>query len=594
MKRALCVAVVVLGGCYFDHKHDDCFGGYGGSCSNGPGGGGNGGNSASGSGYCTSDSACGGGLVCDKSSGACASPTPSCGTTSFTPQQSPGEIVLVLDRSNSMRDPTSTGTKWNDMTMALQQVLSDTGAQVKWGLELFPNSDDTSCTVGSALDVTPGANTSSDILHRIAAAGPTGAGTPTRLAIGEAAQFMGGLNDHLGHYILLATDGEPNCMDGAADPNDSDAAAAVAAIRTAADAHVSTFVVGVSISSQSDATLSQMAQAGGTARTGATQYFPASNAHDLTAALSVVARQVALCTFDLSTSPPPLGDTIQLTVGGRPFPRDQTHHGDGWDFTNGGKSIALYGAACDAVQQGGSISAQYVCGPNTMCNSSTNTCDPIPGGTGGTGGVGGMAGSGGIGGDGGIGGGTGGTGGSGGSAGAGGTCGLGTMCHYNAQCAAGAICEDGWCHPGCSSNADCTGIGDICVSGNCQPNPSSGGQCTFNTDCPAGATCVNGYCHSGCAQTSDCPAGNVCDLGLCQPNGHRQPQCLSNANCTAGMTCVDGICRTQCWQNTDCASSSSGSTCYTGYCFQPNQTNPQCFVNVDCGAGRVCIDATCR
>src|SRR5262249_28858014 len=198
-------------------------------------------------------------------------------------------------------------------------------------------------------------------------------------AVGEAANSLSGLTDPLQHYILLATDGEPNCAQNAADSNDSDAPAAIAAVQGAAAKSVTTFVVGVSISSESDHTLSQLAQAGGTARTGATAYFPASNAHDLTVALGVGARQVALCTFDLSASPPPVGDTIELTVGGRPFPRDQSHHGDGWDFTNSGKSIALFGAACDAVQQGGAISATYVCGPNTMCNSTTNRCDPIPG-----------------------------------------------------------------------------------------------------------------------------------------------------------------------------------------------------------------------
>src|SRR5262245_25234197 len=558
MKRVLVTLILLGGGCYYDHSRDCRYGVYGPTCGNGgAGGGGNGG--ASGPGHCSSDTQCGGGLVCDKASGACASSTPGCGQNSFMPRRASGDILLVLDHSNSMQNPTTSGTKWTDLLGALDQVVTDTGTQVKWGLEIFPASTSQACTVGG-VDVPPAANNAQNVLSRIHATQPDGAGTPTREAVRAAGSYLAGLGDGSQKYILLATDGEPNCAVGNPDENASDRDAAVAAVRAVATAGASTFVIGVAISPDADTTLSQMAVAGGEARSGMTAYFPAANAHDLEAALAVVARQVALCTFDLMP-PPPIGDTIELTIGGRPFPRNQMHMGDGWDFTNGGKSIALYGAACDAVQAGGAIVATYVCGAGTMCNTANNQCVPIPGGTGGTGGGGtGGGGGGGAGG----GGGSGGTGGGGGTGGSGG--GPGSMCRYNAQCGPGGICTDGMCSPACTQSSQC-GTGDVCLSGNCVPSPSSGGQCTFNTDCAGSATCINGFCHPNCTADSQCPPNDICDHGVCQPNWHRIPSCTSNAQCGGGMACVDGICRTPCWQATDCAASPSGSVCWTGYCF---------------------------
>jgi hypothetical protein len=523
--------------------------------------------------------------VCDRASGACASPTPSCGQASFTPRHVDGDLLLVLDRSRSMSDRTPTGTKWTDLTGALDSVLTDT-TEIKWGLSVFPASDTQACTV-AMVETPPTSGSAGALSARIRQFSPTGAGTPTRNAVTAAGQFMSHMTDGARKYLLLATDGEPNCADGARDPNASDATATVATVGQLEQSGVSTFVVGVAADATADATLSSLARAGGEARQATVAYFPTTNARELETSLGVVARQVALCTFDLNPAPP-VGDTISLAVGARPFPRNQAHTGDGWDFTNAGKSIALYGAACDAVQGGGAITAQYVCGTGSMCDGSTNRCVAIPGGgTGGTGG-GGTGGVGGLGGEGGSSGGGGG--GAGGSSG--GT--PGGMCRYNAQCGPGGICDGGMCMPACTSASDC-GTGDACVAGHCMTNPNPPNQCTFNTDCTGGALCINQTCHPTCTTDANCTnPHDMCDHGVCQPDWRRIPSCTSNAQCAGGMACVDGVCRTPCWMASDCASSSSGSVCATGYCMRPNEASPQCFLNGDCGAGHNCVDATCQ
>ena len=570
--------ILVLGlatGCWIDRNTDPCKGPAGncGSATRPP----------KGSGYCTSDALCGYGLVCDSSTGACALPTSGCGQQSFTPKKTKADVLLVLDRSASMASPTATGSKWMDVVSSLDAVLSDTAMDVNWGVELFPSEGGSGCAANNvAMEPAPGQGTA--VLQRIANASPTGGGTPTADAVRTAGSQLHQLADGTQKYILLATDGEPNCASGGLGP---DVAGAISAVAEQANNNIFTFVFGIATGDTDAHTLGQLAIAGGEARTGANAYYLTQDRHDLGLALQLVSRQVGYCTFDL-VPPPPRGNTLELEVGGRSFPRDTTHLGDGWDVTGGGKAIALYGAACDSAVVAGSIMVRYVCGAGTHCDASSMQCVTDPsgspdGGTGsGTGGSGGSSGS------------SGSTGGTGGSGGGSGGCGPMDMCHYNAQCGSGGICVNGMCSRGCSADTQC-GTGDVCIGAHCTGSSTSGGQCAFNTDCAAsGAVCINGYCHGSCTMNSQCGANDICDLGICQPNWHRVASCTASSQCANPMACVDGLCRTPCWQSTDCASSPSGSVCYTGYCFQPNQANPQCVLASDCPSPENCIDATCR
>ncbi|HJZ88766.1 MAG TPA: hypothetical protein VKN99_26525 [Polyangia bacterium] len=169
------------------------------------------------------------------------------------------------------------------------------------------------------------------------------------------------------------------------------------------------------------------------------------------------------------------------------------------------------------------------------------------------------------------------------------------MCQYNAQCGPGGRCVDGMCQRPCTTSSQC-GTGDACIGGFCVPDPSPPRQCTFNTDCPGNATCINAVCHHNCQSQADCsnPA-DMCDHGICQPNWQRQPSCRSSAECTGGNQCVDGICRHPCWQASDCAQAGADTVCHLGYCFAPNEANPQCMFNRDCPrAGQMCVDASCQ
>jgi hypothetical protein len=292
----------------------------------------------------------------------------------FPPTRTTGEMVLVLDRSNSMRESTASGTKWTDLTGSIDTVLGRR-REVAWGLTLFPASDERACLT-APLKVAPAVGTAATIAAQIGAATPTGSGTPTREAVQAAGRELLGAGRPTRKYLLLATDGEPNCTPGGADQTASDVGGTTAAIRALAEQGVTTFVLGVAAGSGAAAALTAMAQAGGHARDGMTPYYTASDGTELEAALDEVARQVALCTFDLSP-PPPAGTTLGLSIAGRSFARNASHVGDGWDVTGAGRAVELYGAACDAIQSGGTIQVTYGCGAGTACDAAAMACLPV-------------------------------------------------------------------------------------------------------------------------------------------------------------------------------------------------------------------------
>jgi hypothetical protein len=173
------------------------------------------------------------------------------------------------------------------------------------------------------------------------------------------------------------------------------------------------------------------------------------------------------------------------------------------------------------------------------------------------------------------------------------------VCQFDHQCGLSGRCVDGECQRSCESAGDC-GTGQVCTGGFCGTPTTSGGQCVFNADCGAGKTCINGVCHPDCAVDADCPAQgrDRCVGGICQPNTGPSPQCRASADCVGVHVtvddCVDAVCRTPCLSDTDCCVGSSGSICQMGYCVTSHEVAPQCRLSSDCGAGTMCVDATCE
>ncbi len=319
-------------------------GGTGGGGNGGSGGGGSGGSGGGGSG----GSGGGGG--------------PNCGVQNFTLNKGgTPDLLIVQDRSGSMsmdaNGGSTTPSKWTSITTAINQVVGQINT-VDWGLLFFspvmPNFLNP-CAVPSTPDVACGPNTASQISSAIAGTKPM-SGTPTPEALNAAVQYFQGNNDGNAHYILLATDGLPQC-----DTMD-DSAAAISAVMSAVTAGIKVVVVGIGNDPMGDMTLTSMANAGGMPDTsGSTPYYQVNTTTDLVTALDKIAGQIVSCSYPLQMAPAN-PDYVEIDDNnGMKIPHDTTHM-NGWDYGPGNLSIIFYGMACDNLQKGVTTSIQAVFG----------------------------------------------------------------------------------------------------------------------------------------------------------------------------------------------------------------------------------------
>jgi von Willebrand factor type A domain-containing protein len=280
----------------------------------------------------------------------------------------PPDILIVLDKSGSMDDDASGNscntagcTKWEQTTAALTQVVTATDGAVNWGLKFFTSPGGSACTVNNGVEVPIAANNAGAVNGAINAQMPANS-TPTRRAIETGAAYMATVTDANPKFILLATDGLPNCIPGNSDNAASDMSGAISAVTAAAAMGFQTFVIGIATSSDpmSDATLSMMAVQGGRPRMGTPAYYPVMNQADLVAALNQIVVIAGTCIFTIP--PPPNDDTNAMRIGVKvdnaDLPQD-TSHTNGWDFS-GTNQVEIYGSQCQAIMNGSVQSVQIV------------------------------------------------------------------------------------------------------------------------------------------------------------------------------------------------------------------------------------------
>jgi hypothetical protein len=292
-----------------------------------------------------------------------------CGQTNVMIATLPPDILIVEDKSGSM-DRNASGnkcstagcTKWSQVSTAVENVVMSTQANVNWGLKFFANDSSCGITAGAAVKVAP--NNYTPIQKAFSGASPGGS-TPTETAIDSAAAYLGTLTDPNPKFLLLATDGLPNCMPGNTDNMADDSAGAEAAVTRAFKAGFPTFVVGIATASDQMATntLNTMAMNGGYAQTGAaTSYYSVADTASLEAALNKIVGLVASCTMPLNGAPTNFSNVavqVQSTSGAMAVPQDPSH-ANGWDYTNNKTSVEFYGPACDSLKSGAYKNVQFI------------------------------------------------------------------------------------------------------------------------------------------------------------------------------------------------------------------------------------------
>jgi hypothetical protein len=295
---------------------------------------------------------------------------PNCGQTSVSVMPLPPDILIVQDRSLSMTDgadgkPCTGGTangdgkcgassKWSQTIAAINQVVAQTQSKVNWGL-IFLGDEVDQCGAATApvVGITPGASSQliQAALNGVQFAGAPG--TPTAAVMNNSVKYLQGLTDANPKYLLLATDGEPNCAAGSLNTaDDSGAENAVAAAYTAG---FPTFVVGIATTTVATASgaLNTMAVNGGEAQVGAaTQYYAVTDTASLETVLGQIIGKAVSCTIPLTgvsgnldkvavSAKDASGNTLEIM-------QDSTN---GWSYSDANKTaIVLNGDACNNLK----------------------------------------------------------------------------------------------------------------------------------------------------------------------------------------------------------------------------------------------------
>jgi hypothetical protein len=289
-----------------------------------------------------------------------------CGNSASTMAQEPADLLLLLDRSGSMTNGISDdepcdashgacAERWSTMVQSVRTVLSSAPTSIHWGLKLFSTPGakaglgvPSGCVVQPGVDVEVGGDLAEVITTRIAGVTPN-YNTPTRAAVDAAVAYLRGVDDGRPKYILLATDGQPNCPSDGDEPTATDLPAALAAIAAAYQAGIKVFVVGVG---PSTGNLDDMAIRGGTEA-----YYPALTPQALATALDSIVGRVASCVYTMGTTPP---DTQNLGVylDKQQIPMSAS---DGW--TLGGKQTVVFnGPTCNRIKAGAYKNVQVLFG----------------------------------------------------------------------------------------------------------------------------------------------------------------------------------------------------------------------------------------
>jgi hypothetical protein len=280
-----------------------------------------------------------------------------CGLQQYGLQNVPPDLLIIEDKSGSMGNDVNDMrcmqgamcvSKWSQMVPGINMVVSMTDTTIRWGLKYFATNG--TCGVNDGAEVPIGPMNGPAIAASLAATNPGGS-TPTRVAINSGVAYLQTVMDPNPKFILLATDGEPNCIPGNRDAQADDSAGAVAAVQASLMAGIPVFVVGVGNVAPAQATLNMLADAGGKPQAGMTHYYPVSSTADLVSVLKTIGGMIASCSFGLGSVPPD-PTNIGVYANGNTnmkIPKDVTHV-NGWDYGAGMKSIVLYGAACDAVK----------------------------------------------------------------------------------------------------------------------------------------------------------------------------------------------------------------------------------------------------
>jgi hypothetical protein len=294
-----------------------------------------------------------------------------CGEAEFTIARTIPDVLIVLDRSNSMAE--GVPPLWDTCRNAIYDITSAMDSQIWFGLFTFPSSLPTSacaglnnqCTAPNDVVVGVAQGTATAIKGALTNMATCG-GTPTAQTLLAAKQYLQAKLAPNGHakHILLATDGGPNCNPALNaltctctapsclfNPNNClDDAQTYKVLDDLCAAGIKTYVIGMGAAQALKNVLDQMAQHGCTGK----PYAPTDPAA-VKKAFQDIAGAVASCTFEVDCSKIQDSNLVNFYFDGKVVPRAPSHK-SGWDWTKpckgdaGKGTVEFFGPDCDAIK----------------------------------------------------------------------------------------------------------------------------------------------------------------------------------------------------------------------------------------------------
>jgi len=463
-------------------------------------------------------------------------------------------LLVVQDRSNSMTDPVSAGTsgsKWSIASSVVPSVLGSYQSGFDYGLMMYPASAADVCGTGTTVLGT-GASVA-QIQSSYQSHSPAGA-TPTATSLLAARDYLNSLNLSVPAYVLLITDGQPNCngsldrstctctpsTNGCAGSSgtqyncldDTRTESAAAQVRAAG---YPVYVVGFGSSSTANnngAVLDAIASAGGTNHS-----YSALSTSGLQSALnSIVGGVTGCCT---NTCNP--GALTCSASGSVKKCEVQASGCYDWSTYPCASGSVCSGGACQTCN-GTCTAGQTTCNGNgvSTCVANANGC---------------------------------------------------TGWSTSSTCGSGELCGGGACQ---RCDATCTAGARRCASdGLAQACVTDADGCTSwqNDPCGAGTTCSGGICTgcNGCTVGESQCAGDV--PLTCQGSGNGCSAWVPSSPCTGASVCQGGACLDcagQCQQGATRCGSGGIETCTS----QPNACNAWVATGA-CGSEELCANGAC-
>lgn len=273
-------------------------------------------------------------------------------------------VVLVVDRSGSMRADYGGASRWDALYTTLMApasgIVTRLADQVRFGLLLYSGHDGDPDGPCPTLHDVAAAQGNVAAIDAVYGAIEPGEGTPTGAAVAAATPMIQAVAAPGPRLLILATDGLPDTCGDPSDDSSAEARSAVlSAVEAAHEADIDTYVIGVGPDISSEH-LQEVANAGrGLAPDGPDNatYYRALDAAALVDAFQQIINGARGCVFVLDDPVDPDIAEGTVSLDGEPLAP-----GTDWHLRDG-STLELLGAACDAILAGGehTVEAAFTC-----------------------------------------------------------------------------------------------------------------------------------------------------------------------------------------------------------------------------------------